>query len=102
MLAQAGMRRLRRRRRYLQVIKPLEFSDGDRRIGIYPADDFRVRCFVEYAHPAVGPQEIELPWVANPSAAMLAPARTFGFVKDVDGCGAWGLIRGGSLENAIV
>src|SRR5277367_881162 len=37
MLAQAGIRRLRRRRRFLKVLKPLEVSDGGRRIGIYPA-----------------------------------------------------------------
>jgi len=47
LLAQAGTRRLRRRRRYIRVVKPLEFSDGDRRIGIYPADEFRVHCFVD-------------------------------------------------------
>src|ERR1700733_15122271 len=46
MLEQAGIKRLRKRRRYLKVIKPLEVSEGGRRIGIYPCDDFRVRCFV--------------------------------------------------------
>src|SRR5271170_5065248 len=54
MLEQAGVRRLRRQRRYLKVLKALEFSDGGRRIGIYPADDFEVRCFVDYPNPAVG------------------------------------------------
>src|ERR1700675_3315319 len=37
LLAQAGTRQLRRHRRYIRVLKPLEFNDGDRRIGIYPA-----------------------------------------------------------------
>ena len=60
MLEQAGVRRLRKRRRYLKVLKPLEFSDGGRRIGIYPAEDFQVRCFVDYAHPSVGAQEVEM------------------------------------------
>src|SRR5712692_6439184 len=45
MLEQAGIRRLRKRRRYLKVLRPLEFVEGDRRIGIYPAQEFRVRCF---------------------------------------------------------
>ena len=36
MLEAAGIRRLRRRRRYLKVLRPLEISDGDRGIGIYP------------------------------------------------------------------
>src|ERR1700758_5821869 len=33
LLAQAGTRRLRRQRRYIKVLKPLEFADGDRLLG---------------------------------------------------------------------
>src|SRR5260370_12046334 len=53
MLGEAGIRRLRKRRRCLKVVKPLEVSEGGRRIGIYPADDFRVRGFVGYTQRAV-------------------------------------------------
>src|SRR6202521_5907700 len=102
MLKQAGIRRLRKRKRFLKVVKPLEVSEGGRRIGIYPADDFQVRCFVEYAHPAVGVQEIELRVGRESFSRMLAPARTFGFVQDFEGLRRMGLIRGGSLDNAIV
>jgi UDP-3-O-[3-hydroxymyristoyl] N-acetylglucosamine deacetylase len=102
MLEQAGIRRLRKRRRYLKVLKPLEFVEGDRRIGIYPAQEFRVHCFVDYAHPAVGAQAVELRVGRESFSRMLAPARTFGFVKDFEGLRRMGLIRGGSLENAIV
>src|ERR1700679_609381 len=82
MLDQAGTRRLRRLRRYIRVLKPLEFSDGDRRIGIYPADEFSVHCFVDYDHPAIGPQDIEVAVDRETFSRELAPARTFGFVKD--------------------
>src|ERR1700747_3128785 len=51
LLQEAGIRRLRRRRRYLKVLRPLEISDGDRCIGIYPSDEFRVHCLVDYTHP---------------------------------------------------
>ena len=33
MLEQCGIRRLRRKRRYLKVLKPLEIAEGDRRVG---------------------------------------------------------------------
>jgi UDP-3-O-[3-hydroxymyristoyl] N-acetylglucosamine deacetylase len=102
MLKAAGMRRLRRRRRYLQVTKPLEIAEGDRRIGIYPSREFRVRCYVDYAHPMVGRQDIELAVGRETFSRELAQARTFGFMSDFDGLRAMGLIRGGSLENAIV
>jgi UDP-3-O-[3-hydroxymyristoyl] N-acetylglucosamine deacetylase len=102
MLQQAGICRLRKRRRFLKVVKALEVSEGGRRIGIYPADDFRVRCYVEYPHPSVGAQEVELRVGRESFSGMLAPARTFGFVKDFEGLRRMGLIRGGSLDNAIV
>src|SRR5260370_14899895 len=43
MLEEAGTRRLRRKRRFLKVLKPLEVIEGDRRIRIFPATEFRVR-----------------------------------------------------------
>jgi UDP-3-O-[3-hydroxymyristoyl] N-acetylglucosamine deacetylase len=109
MLNAAGIRRLRKRRKYMRVVKALEIEDGDphkpgqvRKIGIYPADEFRVRCFVDFAHPLVGQQEVELQVCRETFSAMLAQARTFGFLDDVERLRAVGLIRGGSLENAIV
>lgn len=102
MLARAGTRRLRRQRRYIRVVKPLEFSDGDRRIGIFPADEFSVHCFVDYHHPCAGPQEIELAVSRDTFSRELAPARTFTFVKELLALQKMGLIRGGSLANAIV
>jgi len=102
LLADAGTRRLRRQRHYIHVVKPLEFSDGDRRIGIYPADEFRIHCFVDYHHPAAGPQEIEMVVDRESFSRELAPARTFTFVKELLALQKMGLIRGGSLANAIV
>ena len=102
MLEQAGVRRVRRRRRYLKVLKPLEVIEGDRRIGIYPADEFRVRCYVDFPHPQVGQQEIEMVVSRETFGHLLARARTFCFERDIEPLRAMGLIRGGSLDNAIV
>jgi len=109
MLEHAGIRRLRRKRRYLKVLQPLEVVEGDpgnpgqvRRIGIYPANEFHVRCYVDFPHPLVGQQEVEM--VVNPQTFrhLLARARTFCFERDIEPLRSMGLIRGGSLENAIV
>lgn len=109
MLEAAGVRRLRRRRRYIEVLRPLEFSSPDplqpgqvRKIGIYPAKEFRVRCVVDFPHPAVGKQEVELAVRRETFTESLASARTFGFMEDVERLRAVGLIQGGSFENAIV
>ena len=102
MLEEAGTRRLRRKRRYLKVLKPLEVIEGDRRIGIYPADEFRVRCYVDFPHPLVGQQEVEMLVSPETFRHLLARARTFCFERDIQPLRSMGLIRGGSLDNAIV
>jgi UDP-3-O-[3-hydroxymyristoyl] N-acetylglucosamine deacetylase len=102
MLDEAGVRKLRRKRKYLKVLKTLEVEEGDRRIGIYPADEFRVSCYVDFAHPLVGQQQIEMVVGRESFRQLLARARTFCFERDIEPLRRMGLIRGGSLENAIV
>jgi UDP-3-O-[3-hydroxymyristoyl] N-acetylglucosamine deacetylase len=102
MLQEAGIHRLRRRRRYLRVLRPLEISDGDRYIGIYPSHEFSVHCLVDYTHPMIGRQEIEMVVNRESFSQRLARARTFGFAEELEKLRAVDLIRGGSLDNAIV
>jgi UDP-3-O-[3-hydroxymyristoyl] N-acetylglucosamine deacetylase len=98
----AGIRKLRRRRRFMKIVKPVEVVEDGRRIGIYPADEFHVRCYVDFPHPQVGQQEVEMTVNAESFRRVLSRARTFCFETDIEPLRAMGLIRGGSLENAIV
>ncbi len=102
LIDQAGIRRLRRKRRYLKVLKPVEVIEDGRRIGISPANEFRVRCYVDFPHPLVGQQEVDIVVNAESFRQVLSRARTFCFESDIEPLRAMGLIRGGSLENAIV
>jgi UDP-3-O-[3-hydroxymyristoyl] N-acetylglucosamine deacetylase len=102
MIDKAGIRKLRRKRRYLKVKKPVEVVEDGRRIGIYPADEFRVRCYVDFPHPMVGQQEVEMVVNAGSFRQVLSRARTFCFESDIEPLKSMGLIRGGSLDNAIV
>src|ERR1700674_879855 len=99
---QAGLRRLRRKRRYLRVLKPVEVVEDGRRIAIYPANEFRVRCYVDFPHPLVGQQEVEMLVSPETFRHLLARARTFCFERDIEPLRSMGLIRGRTLENAIV
>jgi UDP-3-O-[3-hydroxymyristoyl] N-acetylglucosamine deacetylase len=102
MMESCGTRRFRRKRRYLKVLKPLEVTEGGRRVGIYPAAEFRVRCYVDFPHPLVGQQEVEMVVSPETFRHLLSRARTFCFERDIAPLRSMGLIRGGSLENAIV
>jgi UDP-3-O-[3-hydroxymyristoyl] N-acetylglucosamine deacetylase len=102
LLDAAGIRKLRRRRRYLKITRAVEVIEADRQIGIYPADEFHVQCYVDFPHPLFGAQQIEMTVRPESFRALLARARTFCFERDIEPLRSMGLIRGGSLENAIV
>jgi len=57
---------------------------------------------VDFAHSLVGQQEVEMVVSPETFRHLLARARTFCFERDIEPLRSMGLIRGGSLENAIV
>ena len=101
MLEKAGRKNYRRLRRYLRIRRPITVEDRGKRISILPADSFRLTCEVDFPHPSVGAQYIELEVTPERYATEIAPARTFGFEKELDQLRDMGLIRGASLENAV-
>ena len=102
LLAEAGRRRQRAARSVLRVVRPLELVDGAKRIALYPDTSFRITSHVEFSHPLVGRQSLELDLTPEAYAHEIAPARTFGFLDQLPMMKDMGLIRGGSLDNAVV
>ncbi len=102
MLAEAGLRRQRARRTYVRLLKPVEVVEGAKRAAVYPADTFRVTYRIAFAHPLIGQQMFEFHPAKNTYETEVAPARTFGFLEEVEMLRQSGLVRGGSLENAVV
>jgi UDP-3-O-[3-hydroxymyristoyl] N-acetylglucosamine deacetylase len=101
MLAKAGRKNHRRLRRYLSVRRPVTVEDRGKRISILPADSFRLTCEIDFPHPLVGAQVLDLEVTPERYASAIAPARTFGFAAELDQLRDMGLIRGASLENAV-
>jgi len=101
-IAKAGVRRQRARRTYVKVVRPVEVAEGDKRLAVYPSETLEINYRILFPHPLIGEQTLE--FAPNPTnyAAEIAPARTFGFLEEVELLKKSGLIRGGSLENAVV
>ena len=102
MLRAAGLRQLRRKRRYLRIRRPVtvEDEDGGKRISIIPHDSFRLTCDIDFPRP-IGRQSIEMEVTPERYAEELSPARTFGFERELDQLREMGLIRGAALSNAL-
>jgi UDP-3-O-[3-hydroxymyristoyl] N-acetylglucosamine deacetylase len=98
----AGLKQQRASRPYAKIVKPVEVVDGQKRIAIYPAEDFRITYRISFTHPLIGEQERTFNMNLPGYERGIAPARTFGFIDEVEMLRQSGLVRGGSLENAIV
>jgi len=102
LIRQAGLRSQRARRTYAKIIKPLELSEGAKKIAVYPADTFTVSYSIAFPHPVIGAESLEFTPSAGRYEAEVAPARTFGFLVEVEMLLKSGLVKGGSLENVVV
>ncbi|MDQ1472623.1 MAG: UDP-3-O-[3-hydroxymyristoyl] N-acetylglucosamine deacetylase [Bryobacterales bacterium] len=100
LLREAGLRQLRRKRRYLRIRKPVTVEDGKKRISILPHDSFRLTCDIDFPQP-IGKQSVEMEVTPERYAAELSPARTFGFERELGQLRQMGLIRGATLDNAV-
>jgi len=101
-LQQVGIRSLPRSRKFLAVRKPMTVIDGEKRVSVIPSRFFRVTADIAFDHPSIGLQHRSVKVSKEFFQRELAPARTFGFLKEVEYLKANGLARGGSLDNAVV
>jgi UDP-3-O-[3-hydroxymyristoyl] N-acetylglucosamine deacetylase len=101
-LNEAGVRKLTAPKKYLKVLRPISLSQGDKRIALYPSDHFKVTYSISFDHPLIRHQSRTMRITDETFVEEIAPARTFGFLKEVEMLRQRGLALGGSLENAIV
>lgn len=99
---EAGVRALKASRRFLKVVRPVALSKGNKRIAVYPSDHFKVTYSISFDHPLLRHQSRTQRVTEESFVEEIAPARTFGFLKEVEQLRQKGLALGGSLENAIV
>jgi UDP-3-O-[3-hydroxymyristoyl] N-acetylglucosamine deacetylase len=101
MLVAAGSRTLTWPRSYLMVQRPVEFAHGDGWMRVQPGQT-RITYSIDFPHPRIRRQRFSVALEAETFREEIAPARTFGFLKEVHYLQSRGLARGGSLENALV
>lgn len=102
MIRSAGRIPQERRQPYLKIVRPIEVSDGDRTVRIEPSATTRITYSIHYNHPLIRKQSYVYDWSADSFGHEVAEARTFAFLKEVEGLWARGLAKGGSLHNTVV
>ena len=99
---EAGIQAQTTPRRFLKVTRPISLSRGDKRIAVYPSDHFKVTYSISFDHPLLRHQSRTQRVTEDSFIEDIAPARTFGFLNEVEQLRQKGLALGGSLDNAIV
>ena len=101
-LIQAEIIELDEPRKYCYVTEPIEYHEGDKSAYILPYHGLHITLTIDFPHPLIGLQTMDLEINEQTFLRDIASARTFGFLKDVDALKSAGLALGGSLENCIV
>jgi UDP-3-O-[3-hydroxymyristoyl] N-acetylglucosamine deacetylase len=102
LIRKVGIRAQRRPRTYLRILRELELREGDKFIGVYPAESYSVCYTINFPHPLIGKETFCVDLSDGNYLREIAAARTFGFLHEADAMRQQGLIRGASAENAIV
>jgi len=86
----------------IQVTRPICVQEEDAVVAAFPATTTRLSYGIDFPVPAIGQQWYS--WEPQQEAyqSAIAPARTFVLAEQVDALRQAGLIKGGSLDNALV
>jgi len=102
LLHEAGLRPLAVPRQLLRVVQPVEVVHGAKFARLVPSEHFEVSYTIGFDHPLLRHQALALRVTPRSFSEQIAPARTFGFLREVELLRKSGLALGGSLENAVV
>ena len=114
MVMEAGLKEQRKKRMYMRVKKRVEVTEGVKQIAVEPSEGYSISYKIDFPEP-IGASSYDVRLMGGTNGANgdgsttsnaycreIAPARTFGFLRDEQNLRNMGLIRGASAENAII
>lgn len=104
LLQSAGIEEQNAAKRFIKVLRPIEIVEGDKWVRLTPHDGFRLNVEIDFEHPALRKfhQAVSLDFSTATFLKEISRARTFGFLKDLEGARARERALGANLDNAIV
>ncbi|MGK7960073.1 UDP-3-O-acyl-N-acetylglucosamine deacetylase [Crocosphaera sp.] len=84
------------------INEPVWVREGDAFVAAIPAPETRFSYGIDFPYKAIGNQWVSWNPQQEPFPELIAPARTFGFADQIEQLKQAGLIKGGSLDNALV
>ncbi len=90
-------------KKFLKILKEVSFTDDKgNKTSIKPADTLKINFEIDFPSKIVGHQEFNGEITEETFKTKIAPCRTFCEKYQIDYLQSIGLIKGGSLDNAVV
>lgn len=89
-------------RHVIWIHRPIEYRNGDKYAILSPENKTRFTVHIEFDNPLIGTQVSSFDYTNDDFNNFIAPARTFGFLDQIPALERLGLIKGGSLSNAVL
>ncbi len=102
LIKEAGLKNQRAKREVFEITNPLWARKNDMYIVILPYEGFKISYTLDYEHPVIGTLFFEYESGEDLFIKEVAPARTFGFEREVEALHRRGLALGGNLDNAVL
>lgn len=102
LLKETGLVSQSRAKKFLVILEPVEVKVDDKWARFEPHSRLVIDSVINFAHPLIKTQRKVFEFSCMNFISEVSRARTFGLLRDVDNLKRKGLIKGGSLDNAIV
>lgn len=101
LIEQAGLKEHSEERHGLKLLRAVEVREGDASAALMPADRLSYDFVLDYPGSVIGRQIFSFAFSHRAFREQIAPARTFGFMKDLESLKQMNLAHGASLENTL-
>lgn len=101
-LKEAGIVEQEKEKKYLELKEPVSYVKEDVYLVALPDEELKISYTIDFDHPVLKTQFASFVINEDTFVKEIAPARTFGFESEVRELREKGLIKGGSLDNAVI
>ena len=102
MMKETGLRNLNKSKKFLVILDTVRVEKDGKWAQFDPHHNLVIDSTIVFAHPVIKTQQEIFEFSCENFIDHISRARTFGFARDVDMLKRKGLIKGGSLDNAVV
>lgn len=104
LIQSAGIREQDAPKRYIRILKPIRVEENGKYVQFLPHNGYKVSFTIDFDHPVFNdkPQTVHFDFSDTSYVKEVCRARTFGFLSDYEKLREADLVKGGSLDNAIV